>query len=170
MESDTPGSFSHLKFEKWMVFRIGSEYFAVSIHKLKEVIRYIKTIPLPGMPGFVEGMIHLRGQVVCVLNVEKHLGFPKGDGSSKRSIMILDFESRHFGLVVDEVLGVREFQEKEYEPIPEEVSLIDRKFLLAIVKSDECLIVLLDIIKMFSKDELLRLHHLPITPTEEVHQ
>src|SRR5687767_7975400 len=59
---------------QFVAFPVGTQKFAVEIHRVSEVISYCEITPIPGAPPFVEGMIDLRGQLLPVLDIRKRLG------------------------------------------------------------------------------------------------
>ena len=56
-----------------VVFKIGHQQYCVNILKVKEIYKTQETVVLPNKPSFVEGVINLRGDVLCIINLAKKL-------------------------------------------------------------------------------------------------
>jgi len=88
-------------------FRLASELYAVEYHFVREVYPLRYFAPLPGTPAFVLGIMNLRGQVLSIVDLRVFFGLPaKGLGELNKVIVLRD-ERMEFGILADEVLGVR---------------------------------------------------------------
>lgn len=105
-----------------VTFRLGSEYYAVPVWRVKEIIRPIDTFPVPGMSGPVEGVINLRGEIIPVIRIQEVLRARSVDEAAdkrKRRIIILDAAGGGFGFGVDEVMEVAKVSSEDVQPAPE---------------------------------------------------
>jgi chemotaxis signal transduction protein len=90
-------------------FRLGAEWYAVPVWKVREIIMPLETYPVPGLRGPVDGVINLRGEIIPVMRVDMLLGVERAaddEGARKSRIVILDQAGGGFGFVVDEVMEV----------------------------------------------------------------
>ena len=88
-------------------FRLASEPYAIEYDFVREVYPLRDFAPLPGTPAFVLGIMNLRGQVLSVVDLRIFFGLPaKGLGELNRVIVLRD-ERMEFGVLADDVLGVR---------------------------------------------------------------
>ncbi len=105
-----------------VTFRLGSENYAIPVSDVKEIIRPIKTFPVPGMADPVVGVINLRGEIIPVLQVHSVLGVeeePDSGKSRKKRVIILDSSEGRFGFSVDEVKDVLHVESKDMRKSPE---------------------------------------------------
>ena len=105
-----------------VTFLLGSEYYAVPVWRVKEIIRPIDTFPVPGMSGPVEGVINLRGEIIPVIRIQEVLGARDVDEAAdkrKRRTIILDAAGGGFGFGVDEVMEVAKVSSEDVQPAPE---------------------------------------------------
>lgn len=140
-----------------VTFNLGKELFGIQLHQLREIIRLPEIIHIPNAPSFIEGIINLRGSVVCVMDLHKRLNIEKVAEKKSKRIIIVDIVNRTVGLIVDKVNEVVYLQSSKVEPIPPEMSTLDTRFLKGVGKFQDQFILVVDIDKMLSTDELLKL-------------
>jgi purine-binding chemotaxis protein CheW len=99
-------------------FRIGGEDYALDIMRVREIIQPLPITPVPRAPPFVEGVVHLRGEVIPVVDVRKRLGLAAGERTRKTKFLVVNVAGRRLGLVVDEVCEVLRLPRSEIRPAP----------------------------------------------------
>jgi purine-binding chemotaxis protein CheW len=83
---------------------VAGEEFAIDIRRVWEIIRVRPVTELPGVAGFISGIISLRGEIVPVLDLRRRLGFPPPqEPSPSAKIVVAIDEGRYVGLAVDAV-------------------------------------------------------------------
>ena len=90
-------------------FRVGEQMYALDILRIREVIRPQKLTPVPKAPLFIEGVINLRGAVIPVVDLRKRFDQAIRKANSKARILICVLSGKIIGLVVDEVVEVKNF-------------------------------------------------------------
>jgi purine-binding chemotaxis protein CheW len=90
-----------------VVFRIGDLTCAAPAARVREVLPRLPATRIPGVPGAVEGLVNLRGGLLTVIDGHLLLGRAAAPGT-EGGILVLDLESRRFGLAVSEVLDFAE--------------------------------------------------------------
>jgi purine-binding chemotaxis protein CheW len=89
-------------------FRLGGERYAVESAHVAAVAPLRQLVPVPGVPGFILGLAHVRGMLVAVLDLRVLFDLPRpalGDGGK---LVLVGDGGREIGLVADEVPGARE--------------------------------------------------------------
>ena len=87
-----------------LLFSLGtSEIFGINVFKVREVSRTPFITKAPNMPGGVEGLISLRGNVIPVLSLAKVLGIAKNGQPLGGSMMVTEYSKRTLGFLVDDV-------------------------------------------------------------------
>ncbi|MBN2143800.1 MAG: purine-binding chemotaxis protein CheW [Candidatus Aureabacteria bacterium] len=140
-----------------VTFMLGKETFGVPIHQIKEIIRVREIIRVPNTPPFMEGIINLRGLVVCVMDLRKRFHIEQPEVSRFNRILIVEIKDRTVGMMVDKASEVVHLQETSIEPLPPEMKSMDTRFMKGVGKTSERFILILDVEKMFSTEELLKL-------------
>jgi purine-binding chemotaxis protein CheW len=125
------------------------ENFAIPIEQIRE-IRAIESITkVPKAKSYVKGIINLRGHIIPVIDVKEKIGLDSdiNINSSKQRILVAEVNNSLTGLLVDEVDQVMRIQTKDIEPAPQG-ALESHNYVKGIAKSDDKLIVLLDVAKL----------------------
>jgi len=137
------------------VFRVGGEEYAIDIMRIMEIIRAQKVTRIPNAPPIVEGVINLRGKVVPILDMRKKFGADpaKADPKKVRAI-ILRLSGRMVGTLVDEVAEVIYMKAGQIESTPDAVKGVETEYLKGVGKVGDRLIVVLDIDRLLSSDEI----------------
>lgn len=150
-----------MTYNQFVVFRLGTEEYGVDILSVREIIRHRKAVKIPECPDFVEGIINYRDSVVPILNLNRR--FKLDESKSKDSVRVIivglsDLKGQQIGFMVDRVEEVLSLREDSIEKPPDIVmENMDKKFVKAVGKVDERLIIILDIEKVLSETEKARL-------------
>jgi purine-binding chemotaxis protein CheW len=148
--------------KKYLSFTLNGELYAITIEQIKEIIglRPITTVPM--MPGYLRGIINLRGMVVPVIDLAQRFGMEPMASGKRNCIVILEIplyselpEQRHtLGFVVDMVNAVMDISSTAIEPAPSFGTHIRPDFLQGIAKVKEKFILLLNIQRVIMLEEL----------------
>ncbi len=136
-----------------VVFDLNEEAYGVDIGAVREIIRMQEITRVPRAPKFIEGVINLRGKVIPVVDLRTRFSMPTADRTDERRIVVVDVVGQDIGMVVDAVTEVSRVSEASIEPPSTVITTDDSDYLTGIVKTDEKLIILLDIAKVISADE-----------------
>ena len=135
--------------------------FAVGILNVKEIIEYGQLTEIPMMPAFIRGVINLRGAVVPVIDLSARFGGQQTEASRRTCIIIIEIgtaEERHdIGVVVDAVSEVLEVSSADIEPAPSFGAKIRADFIDGMGKIGGKFVIILDIQKVLSVDEIAAL-------------
>lgn len=144
--------------QQYLTFTLGEALFAVGTLNVREIIEYGHLTPVPLMPPSILGVINLRGGVVPILDLRQRFGQGATQVSRRSCIVILEVQrsgiDQVIGIVVEAVNAVLEIPEQDIEPPPSFGSQIPTDFLIGMGKLDTRLVVLLDIGRVLSLDDL----------------
>jgi purine-binding chemotaxis protein CheW len=132
------------EFQEFLCFRVSSEIYAINILAIKEIIRPREVTEIPRTPGFVSGVLSLRGIIIPVFNMRLRLGLPEGDASGKERIIVVKKGEEFIGIVVDEVTQVVKIAAATIERPPEVLDGIDRDFVSGIGRFNSQMLILLN--------------------------
>ena len=151
-----------------VIFRLENEEFGAPINSVLEISRMMDITRIPQAPGFIEGMINLRGQVIAVIDLKRQLGFPSGQQFPKTSkVVVVQVKEETFGLIVDEVPEVLRVAESDIEAAPEAIqSGIKRHYISGVAKIGDRLIVVLDLAQVLTPDEVASMEKLSLEEKE----
>jgi len=110
------------KGEKYVVFCLGAEFFAVPSKKVSEVVQMLSITPLPNVPEWLLGIADLRGSVISVVGLQKLLGTPDAALSSKSKFIVLKLQdfSASVALAVDRLSEIIVLPDEEIQPAEDE--------------------------------------------------
>lgn len=147
--------------QQYLTFVLGGEMFAVGILNVKEIIEYGQLTEIPMMPAFIRGVINLRGAVVPVIDLAARFGKTQSLIGKRSCIVIVEVrenELRHdIGLLVDAVSEVIEIPASDIEPPPSFGARIRADFIHGMGKVAGKFVILLNIVKVLSVDEIAML-------------
>jgi len=136
--------------EQLVVFKLGTEEYAIPIFEVREIIRYNGATKLPNTPMYMEGIINLRGKVVPVINIANRFGQSFEMGNEPK-VIIIESSSQDIGIIVNEVTEVLRIADNHIEPPPTSTS---HNYIRGIGKIKERLLILLNLKNLFSEQEL----------------
>jgi purine-binding chemotaxis protein CheW len=143
---------------QYLTFMLAREPFAIGILRIKEIIEYQGVTEVPMMPPCVRGVINLRGAVVPVLDVLARFGRPSSEITKRTCIVIVEVESADgrqvMGLMVDAVNEVLDIAAADIEPPPAFGARIRTDFLQGVGKVRGKFVLLLDVDRVLSVDEI----------------
>lgn len=135
-------------------FRLGNEEYGSEIMQVREIIRIQEITPVPETPEFVEGVINLRGSVIPIIDLRKRFGMEQGSRDKDTRIVVVSVEGREVGIIVDAVAEVLRITSDQVEQAPAVVSGIGKEYLLGVAKLEDRLLIILDLNKVLSAEEL----------------
>jgi purine-binding chemotaxis protein CheW len=92
-----------------LVFEVGDRRYGLPAADVRELVRAVAVVPLPGAPPGVEGVINLRGRVVPVLDVRARLGLPSRPVEPSDHLVVARAGQRLVALRVDRATDLVRF-------------------------------------------------------------
>jgi purine-binding chemotaxis protein CheW len=143
---------------QYLTFRLGQEVFAIDVATVREVLDRTTITAIPRTPDFMRGVINLRGAVVPVVDLRLCFDMSRTENTRNTCIVVvevlLDGESTVIGALADSVEEVIDLEPKQIEPAPRIGRQIRTDFIRGMGKRDTQFIMILDIDRVFSADEL----------------
>jgi len=129
---------------KYLVFFIDNELYGIEIRYITEIIGIQPITVVPETPPYIKGITDLRGKIIPVMDARLRLNKEERKYDERTCIIVLDFNGRSAGLIVDDVSEVMVINEENIAP-PPEVNTSGRRFLEGIAKVDGKVILLFDL-------------------------
>jgi purine-binding chemotaxis protein CheW len=143
---------------QYLTFRLDRELFAVDIAKVREVLEFTTVTKVPRTPDFMRGVINLRGNVVPVVDLRLKLGLTQTERTVDTCVVIaeveVDGERTLLGALADSVQEVLEIEGRQVVPPPRMGTRIDTEVIRGMGKRDEEFVIILDIDRVFSGEEI----------------
>jgi purine-binding chemotaxis protein CheW len=128
-----------------IAFRIGRQEFCVDIMSVREIRGWTPATPLPRAPGFMKGVINLRGAVLPIVDLGARLGLPTSEPTARHVIMVAHIGGRTVGLLVDAVSDIIQLTDEAIQQTPDVASDQVRTFVKGIFAIDGRMISLLEL-------------------------
>jgi len=128
---------------EYITFRIGSQYFCVDIMSVREIRGWTPATQLPRAPGFVRGVINLRGVVLPIIDLADRLGFAPTEPTARHVIIVAQTGRQVVGLLVDAVSDIINMPADKVQPTPDVGSEAARAFVLGVMAIDERMVSLI---------------------------
>ncbi|KGE73846.1 chemotaxis protein CheW [Spirochaeta lutea] len=143
---------------QYLTFELGRETYAIEVMRVREVLELNDLTRIPKMPEYMRGVINLRGSVVPVLDLRLKFGLEQAEKTLDTRIVVLEVgvngEEVVLGALADKVNEVIEIPENQIDPAPRIGTRLKNEVLQGVGKRDEQFIIILDIDKIFSADEI----------------
>jgi purine-binding chemotaxis protein CheW len=139
--------------EHLVIFRLAGESYGVDVGRVRSIIQMQHITVVPGAPGFIEGVINLRGTVVPVIDLCARFGLTGLSEGGKRVIVIVELAGQQLGMIVDRVTDVLKVNQSLIEPPSPLLTGIDTAYLRGIAKLGERMVILLELDRVFSLEE-----------------
>lgn len=135
-----------------VVFLLGKEEYGMNIKDTREIIKTMEITRIPNTPDFISGLINLRGSVVVVVDMRKRFGLPMDGG---KHIIVVEISGGLFGIVVNEVTEILRVNREMIKKTPKTLEkTAQTKYLKGVMVLGERLIILMDVNKILSDNEL----------------
>ena len=155
---------------QYLTFDLADEQYAVDVAKVTSVLEMTQITKVPKTPEFMRGVINLRGSVVPVIDLRLKFGMSQTEQTQDTSIIVmeieLDGETVVIGALADSVHEVIEMDKNQIEDAPKFGTKLDTEFIKGIGKKDEGFLIILDIDKVFTSDEISAVSKKPMEKTE----
>ncbi len=149
---------STIDVTQYLTCKLGEEVFAFDIAKVREVLDYPAITKVPRTPEFMPGVINLRGSVVPVVDLRLKFGMTKTEKTVNTCVIIIetsvDGETTVLGALADSVQEVIDLEPGLIEPAPQIGTRLRTEFIRGMGKQNDRFIIILDVDKVFSADEL----------------
>nr|WP_320049353.1 chemotaxis protein CheW [uncultured Desulfuromonas sp.] len=146
------------QMNQYLTFKLDEEVFALEISKVREVLDFTDITKVPQTPIFMRGVINLRGSVVPVVDMRVKFSMSEAEATVNTCIIItevfMDGETSVLGALVDSVQEVLEIDSGQIEPPPRIGTKLDTEFIRGMGKHNEEFIIILDVDRVFSADEI----------------
>uniref|UniRef100_A0A7C5V4L4 Chemotaxis protein CheW n=1 Tax=Caldicellulosiruptor owensensis TaxID=55205 RepID=A0A7C5V4L4_9FIRM len=164
LKADIPEDFEEedeLTDEKQLViFKLGNEEYGVDIMQVKEIIKMTNITKIPQVPSFVEGIISLRGEILPIIDMRKKFGLPAGEKTRQTRILVINLDNVTIGGIVDEVTEVLRLPNDAITPPPPVIRGINTEYLQGVGQINGRIIILLDMSKILTSNEVIQIEEL----------
>jgi purine-binding chemotaxis protein CheW len=143
---------------QYLTFKLDEEVFALDVAKVREILEYTTVTKVPQTLDFMRGVINLRGSVVPVIDLRLKFGLTATEQTVNTCIIVTEVdlgdETTLLGALADSVQEVDEMEPGQIEAAPHIGTRLNLDFIKGMGKKDGNFVMILDIDKVFTNDEL----------------
>jgi len=156
-DSGPAGKRDGMQDGKYLTFALGREEYGIGILKVKEIIGLLPITPVPRTPGYMKGVINLRGKVIPVVDLRLKFGMEEIDHTERTCIIVVEVSHADgavlTGIMVDSVSEVLNIKGGDIESAPDFGSKLDTDYILGLAKMNGGVKILLHIDKVLGNGE-----------------
>jgi purine-binding chemotaxis protein CheW len=142
---------------KFLTFFLSGEEYGIEILSVHEIIGMLPITSVPGTPGYICGIVNLRGKIIPIVDLRRKFGMESKEQTAETCIIVVHVQGVEVGIVVDRVSEVLRIDEKDIEPPPSFGKDVNTDFILGIGKSLSKVKILLNIDRVLSADQIVQL-------------
>jgi purine-binding chemotaxis protein CheW len=145
---------------KCVVIKLHNEQFGIDIHQVRSIERLQSITVIPQTPPYVKGIVNLRGNVIPVIDLRQRLSMESSCYTDQTRLVVVTVKEIDVGLIVDAANEVRDINGEQIQPTPAITQDKKIDFLYGVAKLENQILILLDVEKLLSNDDVIHLEQL----------
>ena len=145
---------------QYLMFSVSGNELAAALASVTEIVPYERVSPVPGMPVYVRGVVHVRERVIPVVDLAHKLGLSALTTPKRTSILLLELELSNeripMGVIMDGVATLLEVDANRIRPAPRVGAIIAVEYIEGLLPTERGMLPLLDFQRVFGSAELER--------------
>lgn len=146
----------------FIVFVIGEKEFGVDVKQAREIIPTTELTVIPNSPDFLKGVLSLRGDIIPIIDLRKKLSLSGSSNNQNDKIIIVELDQNLIGMQVDDVREMMRISADKIAAPPRIVRGINSDYLSGVGKLEDRLLILLNLDKILSEEEIRKLDKMDI--------
>lgn len=140
--------------KKYLVFNLADTKYAIHLPEVKEITEMMHVTRVPHAPDFIKGVVNLRGRIIPVADLRLKFDMEFHEYTDKSCIIIAESQEKRVGMIVDTVSEVLNVRGEDIEELPPIYEMANMDSVLGIAKTDDGVIIILDIQNFLREEEL----------------
>jgi len=137
-----------------VLFELAGNLYGLPSRNVRHIDMFEHVTVVPNANPAIDGVVFSRGQVIPALNLRVRFGFPRLDHSIRTRIVFATIHDRTVGLIVDAAREFKSFSSDSLKPIEKTLTGINDKYLTAVTKLGEKLVLILDLEAVLNVDDV----------------
>lgn len=139
---------------KLLTFVLGDKEYCTEFQRVKEIIGLMDITRVPQAPGYMKGIINLRGKIIPVIDLRLKFSIREEMHTQEACIIVAEVNNTLIGIIVDSVSEELDIKSEEIEEAPGFGQRIDTDLIMGMDKTKVGVIIHLDIESVLSSEEL----------------
>jgi purine-binding chemotaxis protein CheW len=131
--------------ESYVIFELAGSHYGIPSQNVQHVEMFEHLTLVPNANPAIDGVVFSRGQVIPALNLRARFGFPRLEKTLRTRIIFTMVHGRTVGLIVDSAREFKDLPAESIRPIEQTLTGINGKYLRAVTKIGERLVLILDL-------------------------
>jgi purine-binding chemotaxis protein CheW len=125
-----------------VIFELGGEKYAIETSNVQGINKMIDITEVPCAPGYIKGLINLRGSIITIVDPYVVLGIEDKAGK-RENIMIVGAGGENTGIIVDRVVEVIDIDDRAVKNVSMSKN-DDNGCLKGVINLEDYLVTLID--------------------------
>ncbi len=130
---------------QFITFTLCEQEYGVDIMAIREIKGWTETTSIPHAPGFIRGVINLRGIIVPIMDLRARFGMELVIPTRMHVVIIITIGTRTTGLLVDAVSDIITVAPASIRPVPDMGSGDGANLLTGLVALDDRMVSLVSL-------------------------
>jgi purine-binding chemotaxis protein CheW len=139
--------------ESYVLFELASATYAIPSRMIQQLEMVGEPTPVPNAPGFVDGVVSVRGQVIPAVDLRARFGFPRVAHDLRSRLVIVRAEGRTVGLIVDSAREFASIPPEAVKPLPEGIGGTTGRYLRGVAHQGERLLLVVDLHELLETED-----------------
>lgn len=139
---------------QFLSFKIDEEFYSLDISFVHEIRGLGQITKIPNSTDFLIGIMNIRGAAIPVFDLKAKFKMTPSAKDQKNVIILVKLNDKILGLLADAVSDILDYSLSDIQESEVAQGFISGKFIKGVLFIDSKSIILLDIEKLFSPDEI----------------
>jgi purine-binding chemotaxis protein CheW len=140
--------------ESYVLFELAGSLYGIHSNSVQHIDMFEHVTLVPNANPAIDGVVFSRGQVIPALNLRTRFGFPRAENTLRTRLIFTEVHDRLVGLIVDTAREFRNLPSDSIRPLEETLTGINGKYLKAVAKVGERLVLIPDLEAILNLDDV----------------
>jgi purine-binding chemotaxis protein CheW len=142
------------RLQSYVLFEIAGTIYGLASESVQHIAMFEHVTLVPNANQAIDGVVYSRGQIIPALNLRVRFGFPRLENTVRTRIVFASVHGRTVGLIVDTAREFHNFPAESIRPIEETLTGVNGRYLKAVSKADDRLILIIDLEAVLNVDDV----------------
>ena len=136
--------------QQFLTFTVNQGEYGVDIMRVREIRGWSETTRIPNSPGYMRGVINLRGSVIPIFDLRTRFDQGTTEVTEKNVVIVIAVGDRIIGILVDAVSDILTVEKDEVKDAPSNTETgIDDQYVNGLISVQEKMVIILDVEHLF---------------------
>ncbi len=141
------------EFAQFLSFNVSGEVFGIELIHVHEILRPIYITRIPNVEENILGVVNLRGEIIPIVDLKKKFDQGYIEINKATRIVVLEMNSKKFGLIVEEVKHVIKIMKNTISEINNHLSSAFNNMIDHVGRNGESIVLIIELNKLISFEQ-----------------